>query len=103
MFLRPSDSRRRRQFNSSVTAAKQWVDVGNSGCRSGIAIPSEHADLTEEPHLVVEQVFLHDLAVLPSRNGAELQLEGFSGRVVHLAMQVFPRTDHLSLPAGDGA
>src|SRR5215467_4234239 len=66
-------------------------------------IASKHADLTEEPHLVVEQIFLHDFAVLPSCNGAELQLEAFSGRVVHLAIEAFPRADHLALPAGDRA
>jgi len=53
---------------------------------AGIRIPSEHADLTEEPDLVVEEVFLYDLAVLPSGDGAELQLEGLSARVVHCAL-----------------
>jgi len=61
------------------------------------------ADLTEEPNLVIEQVFLYNFSVLPSRNGAEFQLETLSGRFVDFAIEAFPRTDHLSFPSSDCA
>jgi len=52
------------------------VDAGHRRVASSFALvavsattagPSKHADLTEEPNLVEEQVFLHNLAVLPPR------------------------------------
>ena len=39
---------------------------------AAVRIPLQHADLPEEPDLVVKEVLLDDLAVLPSRHGAEL-------------------------------
>lgn len=38
-----------------------------------------------------------------SRHHHELQLERLAGRIMHLAVQSFPRADHLALPACDGA
>ena len=64
---------------------------------------SYSADLTQEPDLIVEQIFFYNLAVLPSCNRAELELEGLSSRVVYCAVQALPRADHLSLPPCDGA
>ena len=40
---------------------------------------SEDTNLPEEADLIVKQVLLHDLAVLPVRDGAELQLERLAG------------------------
>ena len=39
---------------------------------------SEHADLPQEPHLVVEQILFDDLAILPARDRAELELQQVS-------------------------
>src|SRR6516225_7911627 len=61
----------------------------------------EDANLSEEADLIVEQVLLHNLTVLPVRDGTELQLERLAGRVMHRAVQSFPRADHLPPPARD--
>ena len=59
--------------------------------------------MPEEADLIVEQVLLHNLAVLPVRYGAEFQFGRLAGRLMHLAVQPFPRADHLALPPRDGA
>src|ERR1700730_12503346 len=63
----------------------------------------QHADLPQKADLVVEQVFLDDLPVLPSRDCAELECERLSCRRMDLPVQPLPRADHLSRPFGDGA
>src|SRR5689334_4040918 len=71
--------------------------------RSAGGPASEDADLAEEADLVVEQVFFHDLAVLPVCDRAKVQLERLSRRVVNFAVETLPRTDHLALPFRDRA
>jgi hypothetical protein len=46
----------------------------------------QDSDLTQEADLVVEQLLFDDLAVLPARNGTELQLERSSCRLVNLTV-----------------
>src|SRR5215469_9154639 len=67
------------------------------------ASASEDTDLPQEADLIVKQVLLHDLAVLPARDGAELHLERPAGRLMHFAVQACPRADHLALPLCDRA
>src|SRR5262245_59980076 len=64
---------------------------------------SEDTDLPQEADPIVEEILLDDLAVHPSRDGAELELEGLSGRLVHLAIEDGPRANHLPFPPGDRA
>ena len=71
--------------------------------RNAPAQLSEYADLPEKTYVVVEQILFDDLAVLPSRDRAEFQFEGFASCVVNLAIETRPRADHLSFPFGDGA
>src|SRR5690349_18314059 len=59
---------------------------------SGSAL--QQTDLPQEADLIVEELLLDDLAVLPARDRAELQLERPAGGRVHLAAQILPRPDH---------
>src|ERR1700687_1248114 len=63
----------------------------------------QHADLPQKADLVIEQVFLYDLPVLPSRDCAELECERLSCRWMDLPVQPLPRADHLSRPFGHRA
>ena len=61
----------------------------------------QDTDLLQEPDLVVEQLFFHDLALLPAGDGAELQLEGLPRRRMYLAIQPLPWTNQFLLPLGN--
>ncbi len=64
---------------------------------------SEHADLPQEPHLVVEEILFDDLAICPTRDRAELELERLARRLVHLAVEPRSRAGHLPFPPGNRA
>ena len=48
---------------------------------------SEHADLAQESHLVIKQLLLDDLAVLPARHRAELELKRLVRRGMNFSVQ----------------
>src|SRR5690242_2870616 len=64
---------------------------------------SEEADLPQKLDLIIEQILLHDLAVLPASHRAELEVEALVGRRMHLAVQTLPGANHLPPPSRDGA
>src|SRR5262249_47808974 len=64
---------------------------------------SEHADLPQKSDLIVEEPLLDDLSVLPAGNRAELNLEGFVRRRMHLAIKPLHGSDHPPSPSSHGA
>jgi hypothetical protein len=92
-----------KTFRDRLLASDAFIVSSPEYNASSASDPSQHADLTEESHLVVEEVLFDNLAVLPSRNRTEFELEGFPRRVVYRAIQALPRADHFSFPPGDRA
>ncbi len=60
---------------------------------------SEHADLTQESYLIVEEPLFDDLTVLPTSDRAKLELERLVRRTMDLSVKSLDGTCHAACPS----